>query len=82
MSCLHWTLSSTRTSLPLRSVRNTLLLLINFHIYICTLPLIFLSFVVFQRYDGDVGDLGLTLSYDEDVMGQVGIDVDELTVLL
>lgn len=24
-----------------------------------------------QRYDGDVGDLGLTLSYDEDVMGQV-----------
>ena len=25
----------------------------------------------FQRYDGDVGDLGLTLSYDEDVMGQV-----------
>uniref|UniRef100_A0A8C7N4N2 HECT-type E3 ubiquitin transferase n=1 Tax=Oncorhynchus kisutch TaxID=8019 RepID=A0A8C7N4N2_ONCKI len=24
-----------------------------------------------KRYDGDVGDLGLTLSYDEDVMGQV-----------
>lgn len=24
-----------------------------------------------QRYDGDVSDLGLTLSYDEDVMGQV-----------
>lgn len=37
--------------------------------------------VVFQRYDGDVGDLGLTLSYDEDVMGQVRDDVDELTVL-
>lgn len=35
----------------------------------------------FQRYDGDVGDLGLTLSYDEDVMGQVRIDVDELPVL-
>lgn len=32
----------------------------------------------FQRYDGDVGDLGLTLSYDEDVMGQVRIDLDEL----
>lgn len=30
-----------------------------------------LGFVLFQRYDGDVGDLGLTLSYDEDVMGQV-----------
>lgn len=28
-------------------------------------------FVFVQRYDGDVGDLGLTLSYDEDVMGQV-----------
>lgn len=27
--------------------------------------------LIFQRYDGDVGDLGLTLSYDEDVMGQV-----------
>lgn len=25
-----------------------------------------------QRYDGDIADLGLTLSYDEDVMGQVG----------
>lgn len=25
-----------------------------------------------QRYDGDISDLGLTLSYDEDVMGQVG----------
>lgn len=24
-----------------------------------------------KRYDGDVGDLGLTLSYDEDVMGQL-----------
>lgn len=24
-----------------------------------------------KRYDGDVGDLGLTLSYDEDVMGQI-----------
>lgn len=24
-----------------------------------------------QRYDGDIADLGLTLSYDEDVMGQV-----------
>lgn len=36
--------------------------------------------VVFQRYDGDVGDLGLTLSYDEDVMGQVRDDVDKLTV--
>lgn len=35
-------------------------------------------FVFFQRYDGDVGDLGLTLSYDEDVMGQVRIDVAEL----
>lgn len=29
---------------------------------------------VFQRYDGDVGDLGLTLSYDEDVMGQVRME--------
>lgn len=28
--------------------------------------------VVLQRYDGDISDLGLTLSYDEDVMGQVG----------
>lgn len=27
-----------------------------------------------KRYDGDVGDLGLTLSYDEDVMGQVRIE--------
>uniref|UniRef100_A0A7N6AG50 Ubiquitin-protein ligase E3B n=1 Tax=Anabas testudineus TaxID=64144 RepID=A0A7N6AG50_ANATE len=26
---------------------------------------------VYERYDGDVGDLGLTLSYDEDVMGQL-----------
>ncbi|ELK31454.1 Ubiquitin-protein ligase E3B [Myotis davidii] len=25
-----------------------------------------------KRYDGDISDLGLTLSYDEDVMGQVG----------
>lgn len=33
-----------------------------------------------QRYDGDVGDLGLTLSYDEDVMGQVRIDVDEIVI--
>ncbi|XP_063769305.1 ubiquitin-protein ligase E3B [Pseudophryne corroboree] len=24
-----------------------------------------------KRYDGDIGDLGLTLSYDEDVMGQL-----------
>ncbi|XP_067862150.1 ubiquitin-protein ligase E3B isoform X2 [Heptranchias perlo] len=24
-----------------------------------------------KRYDGDIGDLGLTLSYDEDVMGQI-----------
>lgn len=38
----------------------------------------FLLFCFFQRYDGDVGDLGLTLSYDEDVMGQVRIDMDEL----
>lgn len=34
-------------------------------------PFQFLNF--FQRYDGDVGDLGLTLSYDEDVMGQVRV---------
>lgn len=27
--------------------------------------------IFFQRYDGDVSDLGLTLSYDEEVMGQV-----------
>uniref|UniRef100_A0A8C8FJK6 Ubiquitin-protein ligase E3B n=1 Tax=Oncorhynchus tshawytscha TaxID=74940 RepID=A0A8C8FJK6_ONCTS len=26
---------------------------------------------MYERYDGDVGDLGLTLSYDEDVMGQL-----------
>ncbi|CAB1319440.1 unnamed protein product, partial [Coregonus sp. 'balchen'] len=26
---------------------------------------------MYERYDGDVGDLGLTLSYDEDVMGQI-----------
>uniref|UniRef100_A0AAX7UPX4 Ubiquitin-protein ligase E3B n=1 Tax=Astatotilapia calliptera TaxID=8154 RepID=A0AAX7UPX4_ASTCA len=26
---------------------------------------------IYERYDGDVGDLGLTLSYDEDVMGQL-----------
>lgn len=32
----------------------------------------FLLPVVLQRYDGDISDLGLTLSYDEDVMGQVG----------
>ena len=31
------------------------------------------SCLAFQRYDGDVGDLGLTLSYDEDVMGQVSL---------
>uniref|UniRef100_UPI00329829E6 hypothetical protein n=1 Tax=Salmonella enterica TaxID=28901 RepID=UPI00329829E6 len=24
-----------------------------------------------KRYDGDIADLGLTLSYDEDVMGQL-----------
>lgn len=28
---------------------------------------------MFQRYDGDVSDLGLTLSYDEEVMGQVNV---------
>lgn len=34
---------------------------------------LFFSFFLFsQRYDGDISDLGLTLSYDEDVMGQVG----------
>lgn len=38
-------------------------------------------YLFFQRYDGDVGDLGLTLSYDEDVMGQVRTDVDESTLL-
>lgn len=37
--------------------------------HICTLSRIFHLFA--QRYEGDVGDLGLTLSYDEDVMGQV-----------
>lgn len=42
------------------------------------LPLMDFLFCFFQRYDGDVGDLGLTLSYDEDVMGQVRIDVAEL----
>ncbi|XP_058387605.1 ubiquitin-protein ligase E3B isoform X2 [Diceros bicornis minor] len=26
---------------------------------------------VYERYDGDISDLGLTLSYDEDVMGQL-----------
>ncbi|XP_073916937.1 ubiquitin-protein ligase E3B isoform X2 [Castor canadensis] len=26
---------------------------------------------VYERYDGDIADLGLTLSYDEDVMGQL-----------
>lgn len=40
----------------------------------CFLIIFFLK----KRYDGDVGDLGLTLSYDEDVMGQVRIDLDEL----
>lgn len=64
MSCLHWTLSFTRTSLPLRSVRQTR------HISCLHLDDLY-SFIYFQRYDGDVGDLGLTLSYDEDVMGQV-----------
>lgn len=39
------------------------------------LPLM-IFFFFYQRYDGDVGDLGLTLSYDEDVMGQVSIDVN------
>lgn len=29
--------------------------------------------LIFQRYDGDVSDLGLTLSYDEEVMGQVNV---------
>lgn len=33
----------------------------------------FSPFSVHQRYDGDISDLGLTLSYDEDVMGQVGL---------
>lgn len=37
-------------------------------------------YLFFQRYDGDVGDLGLTLSYDEDVMGQVRVDLDELLI--
>lgn len=37
------------------------------------------NFVFVQRYDGDVGDLGLTLSYDEDVMGQVSV-VDEMVI--
>lgn len=32
---------------------------------------------VLQRYDGDVGDLGLSLSYDEDVMGQVRIETNQ-----
>lgn len=35
---------------------------------------------MFQRYDGDVGDLGLTLSYDEDVMGQVKLESVEHTL--
>lgn len=78
MSCLHWTLSFTRTSLLLRSVRNKFLSSSNFSF---AFALDFPFVVVFQRYDGDVGDLGLTLSYDEDVMGQVRDDVDELTVL-
>lgn len=37
-------------------------------------PSLISFFFFFQRYDGDVGDLGLTLSYDEDVMGQVRME--------
>lgn len=43
----------------------------SYQIHICRFLCNILLFC--QRYDGDVGDLGLTLSYDEDVMGQVNM---------
>lgn len=79
MNSLHWTLSFTRTSRPSRSGKITLGLpsiVFACSSRCCVWCLITNGRFTFdlQRYDGDVGDLGLTLSYDEDVMGQVRME--------